>query len=44
VAAVTGEYFRDERPSRVSPAALDDAAARRLWEISERMTGLRATS
>jgi NAD(P)-dependent dehydrogenase (short-subunit alcohol dehydrogenase family) len=41
VAAVTGEYFRDERPSAVAPAALDDDAARRLWEISERMTGLR---
>jgi NAD(P)-dependent dehydrogenase (short-subunit alcohol dehydrogenase family) len=40
VAGVTGEYFRDERPARVSPAALDDDAARRLWEISERMTGL----
>jgi NAD(P)-dependent dehydrogenase (short-subunit alcohol dehydrogenase family) len=40
VAAVTGEYFRDERPAPVFPAALDDDAARRLWEISERMTGL----
>lgn len=40
VAAVTGGYFEDERPSRVSPAALDDDAARRLWEISEQMTGL----
>ncbi|HYR09464.1 MAG TPA: SDR family NAD(P)-dependent oxidoreductase [Longimicrobium sp.] len=40
VAAVTGEYFQDERPSPVSPAALDEDAARCLWEISERMTGL----
>jgi NAD(P)-dependent dehydrogenase (short-subunit alcohol dehydrogenase family) len=38
---VTGEYFQDERPARLSPVALDDDAARRLWEISERMTGLR---
>lgn len=44
VAAVTGEYFQDERPSRVSPAALDDAAARRLWEASEQITGLRSAS
>lgn len=44
VAAVTGEYFQDERPSRLSPAALDDDAARRLWEISERMTGLHPAS
>lgn len=40
VAGMTGGYYRDERPARVFPAALDDAAARRLWEISERMTGL----
>lgn len=40
LAAVTGQYFIDERPARVSPAALDDAAARRLWQISARMTGI----
>jgi retinol dehydrogenase-14 len=40
VKGMTGGYYRDERPARVSPAAADDAAARRLWEISERMTGL----
>ncbi|WP_420127877.1 SDR family NAD(P)-dependent oxidoreductase [Longimicrobium sp.] len=44
VATVTGEYFQDERPSRLSRAALDDDAARRLLEISERMTGLRPAS
>lgn len=38
---MTGGYYRNERPARVSPAARDDAAARRLWEVSERMTGLR---
>lgn len=43
VAGVTGEYFIDERPAAVSPAALDDEAARRLWEISARMTGLERT-
>lgn len=40
VATVTGEYFQDDRPARVSSAALDDEAARRLWETSARMTGL----
>jgi retinol dehydrogenase 12 len=37
VANVTGQYFFDERPGRTSLAAQDDAAARRLWEESERL-------
>ena len=40
VATVTGGYFQDERPARITSAAQDDTAARRLWEISEQMTGL----
>jgi NAD(P)-dependent dehydrogenase (short-subunit alcohol dehydrogenase family) len=40
-AGVTGEYFKDERPARSSELSRDPAAARQLWEISERMTGLR---
>ncbi|HEU0302468.1 MAG TPA: SDR family oxidoreductase [Longimicrobium sp.] len=40
VAGVTGAYFQQERESHPSPAALDDDAARRLWEISEEMTGV----
>ena len=40
VAGVTGEYFLDERPVRPAPAALDDVAAHRLWELSAEMTGL----
>lgn len=40
VANVTGEYFKDDRPARSSPASQDAEAARRLWEISARMTGL----
>lgn len=40
VAAVTGEYFQDDRPARSSAASKDAEAARRLWEISARMTGL----
>jgi NAD(P)-dependent dehydrogenase (short-subunit alcohol dehydrogenase family) len=39
-AGVTGGYFKDERRARSSPTSQDPGAARRLWEISERMTGL----
>jgi NAD(P)-dependent dehydrogenase (short-subunit alcohol dehydrogenase family) len=38
--ALSGEYCIDERPVRPSPAALDDEAARRLWDVSAEMTGL----
>jgi len=41
VAEVTGRYFTNRRETRSSPASYDDAAARRLWEASERLTGLR---
>ena len=40
VAGVTGGYFHDERESRPYRAALDDASARRLWEISAALTRL----
>jgi len=42
VAGVTGSYFKDEREARPRAAALDAAAAARLWEVSARMTGLPA--
>ena len=35
---VTAKYWIDERPADPAPAALDDDAARRLWEWSEEMT------
>jgi NAD(P)-dependent dehydrogenase (short-subunit alcohol dehydrogenase family) len=41
VAEVTGKYFTHRRETRSSPASYDEAAARRLWEESERLTGLR---
>jgi NAD(P)-dependent dehydrogenase (short-subunit alcohol dehydrogenase family) len=44
VEGMSGGYYQDERPARLSRAARDDDAARRLWEISEQMTGLRPTS
>jgi hypothetical protein len=38
VAGVTGRYFVRCRPVEPSAAARDDAAARRLWEMSAAMT------
>jgi NAD(P)-dependent dehydrogenase (short-subunit alcohol dehydrogenase family) len=41
VAGVTGKYFDKCAEKKTSRAARDEAAPRRLWEISETMTGLR---
>lgn len=40
VAGVSGEYFIDCEPTPPSPASRDEEAARRLWRVSEEMTGL----
>ncbi|MGQ0741285.1 MAG: SDR family oxidoreductase [Alphaproteobacteria bacterium] len=40
VSSVTGAYFFDGRPHRPTRAAQDDAAARRLWAESARLTGV----
>lgn len=40
IEGVTGEYFLDARAVSPSPEATNDEAARRLWEISARQTGL----
>jgi len=40
VEGVSGAYFKDERQVEPSQRAMDDGSARRLWEISERLTGL----
>ena len=40
----TGQYFEKDRPVAPAPLAQDDAVARRLWEESERLTGLAAGS
>lgn len=37
---VTGRYFVREKARRSSPASYDMDAARRLWEISARLTGI----
>lgn len=41
VAGVTGKYFVKKRAELSSRASYDQDAARRLWEISEQMTGVR---
>lgn len=40
VAGETGGYYVKRQRREPSAAARDDAAARRLWDISEKMTGL----
>jgi len=40
VAGVTGKYFVKRQPVPSSPASYDEAAQKRLWEISAQMTGL----
>jgi retinol dehydrogenase 12 len=43
LATVSGRYFQDCRERTPARAARDDAAAARLWRISEEMTGASAT-
>ena len=38
--AVNSKYFYDRREGQPSPAAQDDAAAKRLWQISAELTGV----
>ena len=38
---VSGRYFANRKEKEPAAHATDDAAARRLWEISERLTGFR---
>jgi NAD(P)-dependent dehydrogenase (short-subunit alcohol dehydrogenase family) len=38
VAGVSGQYFVKSRAEKPASAALDDTAAARLWEISEKLT------
>lgn len=42
VATVSGQYFFDSQPRWPKQYAQDDATARRLWDVSERLTGLRS--
>jgi NAD(P)-dependent dehydrogenase (short-subunit alcohol dehydrogenase family) len=38
---VTGQYFDGQRESRANPQAYDPGARERLWELSERLAGVR---
>jgi NAD(P)-dependent dehydrogenase (short-subunit alcohol dehydrogenase family) len=40
VEGVTGEYFVRSKVATPSGAARDDDSARRLWELSEQLTGV----
>lgn len=40
VEGVTGGYFARSRPARPAPQAMDESAARRLWEVSAQLTSL----
>jgi len=42
VEGVSGKYFVDSKPAQSSAESYDSAVARRLWEVSERMTGIGA--
>jgi NAD(P)-dependent dehydrogenase (short-subunit alcohol dehydrogenase family) len=42
VAPVTGGYFSERKPARSSAMSYSERVARRLWEVSERLTGLAA--
>lgn len=44
VEGMTGKYFDKNRPVRSSPASYDEAAQKRLWDISEWLTGLQPAS
>lgn len=41
VTSISGKYYRDKRETSSSDNSYDREAARRLWEISERLTGLK---
>lgn len=40
LATTSGRYFRECAESRPSPRAYDAAVGRRLWEVSEKLTGI----
>lgn len=43
LATVSGGYFARSRPKKPNAAAQDDAAAARLWQVSEELLGLSPT-
>ena len=41
VANISGEYFSDCKLSKPSRQAQDDALAKKLWELTEELVGLK---
>jgi retinol dehydrogenase 14 len=41
---VTGRYFADSKPKTSAQRSHDEAAARRLWQVSADLVGLTATT
>ena len=44
VEGMSGEYFSDREVTKPAEGAYDEAARKRLWEVSEELTGLRAAA
>lgn len=44
VTGVSGRYFVGERPRRSAPRSYDEQVARRLWDVSARLTGLSSSN
>lgn len=44
VEGMSGEYFSDREVAKPAEGAYDEAARKRLWEVSEELTGLRAAT
>ena len=40
VKGITGKYYVKREPAQSSPLSYDEGVAQRLWEVSERLTGL----
>jgi hypothetical protein len=40
VEGITGKYFYKRKAITSSPLSYDEVTARRLWEVSEKITGL----
>lgn len=43
VEGVTGKYFMDCAERKLSPNATDEAKAKKLWELSEKIVNLKTT-
>ncbi|KAI4880255.1 hypothetical protein NFI96_034047 [Prochilodus magdalenae] len=40
IEGLSGQYFSNCAPKKVQPKARDDAVAKKLWEVSEKLSGL----